>query len=86
MKHVFYLMHPAPYVLPAVPVFRRRKPTVVSRNPGLTGAWLPQRRTGDNIQHAGAGKAVFTKEGKRRFEHALADGAGDVLGLNVGQG
>ena len=42
--------------------------------------------TGDNFQHAGAGKAVFTKEGKRRPEHALADGAGDVLGLNVGQG
>ena len=42
--------------------------------------------TGDNIQHAGAGKAVFTEEGKRRLEHTLADSAGDVLGLIAGQG
>ena len=40
--------------------------------------------TGDNIQHAGAGKAVFTEEGKRRLEHALPDGAGDGPGLTVG--
>jgi hypothetical protein len=42
-------------------------------------------RPGDDIQHAGAGKAVFTKEGKCRFEHALTDGARDVLGFTVGQ-
>ena len=32
-----------------------------------------------------AGKTVFTEEAKRRLEHALADGAGDVLGLTAGQ-
>jgi hypothetical protein len=32
------------------------------------------------------GKAVLTEEGKSRLEYALADGAGDVLGLTVGQG
>jgi hypothetical protein len=32
------------------------------------------------------GKAAFTKQGKRRLEYALADGAGVMLGLTVGQG
>ena len=40
----------------------------------------------DNLQHAGAGKALFTKQGKRRVEYALADGAGVLLGLTVGPG
>jgi hypothetical protein len=29
---------------------------------------------------------VFTKQGKRRVEHALADGGGDGLGLITGGG